>query len=284
MSSHLKNLISYHDAPVSTISYLVHSLLSKKISEDGYKVSISGTGADELLTGYYDHYNLQLYNLKDSIFYQNKLKDWRKYISPIVRNPFLKNPNLYIDNPSSREHIYLDNHIFSKFLNKNFKESFVEHFYSENLLHNRMMNELFHEGSRVVLNQDDLNSMLYSVENRSPYLDRSLAEFSYSIPTHLLIQDGYGKFILRESVKNILNDKVRLDRQKKGFNASINTIFDFKEKKLKEELLEDSDFFQLVNKSEFKILMNKRKLKNSENKLLFSLINVKYFIDGQNEH
>ena len=90
MSSHLKNLISYHDAPVSTISYLVHSLLSKKISEDGYKVSISGTGADELLTGYYDHYNLQLYNLKDSIFYQNKLKDWRKYISPIVRNPFLK--------------------------------------------------------------------------------------------------------------------------------------------------------------------------------------------------
>ena len=146
------------------------------------------------------------------------------------------------------------------------------------------MNELFHEGSRVVLNQDDLNSMLYSVENRSPYLDRSLAEFSYSIPTHLLIQDGYGKFILRESVKNILNDKVRLDRQKKGFNASINTIFDFKEKKLKEELLEDSDFFQLVNKSEFKILMNKRKLKNSENKLLFSLINVKYFIDGQNEH
>ena len=52
----------------------------------------------------------------------------------------------------------------------------------------------------------------------------------------------------------------------------------------KEELLEDSDFFQLVDKSKFKILMNKRKLKNSENKLLFSLINVKYFIDGQNEH
>ena len=77
---------------------------------------------------------------------------------------------------------------------------------------------------------------------------------------------------------------MRLDRQKKGFNASINTIFDFKEKKLKEELLEDSDFFQLVDKSKFKILMNKRKLKNSENKLLFSLINVKYFIDGQNEH
>ena len=51
-------------------------------------------------------------------------------------------------------------------------------------------------------------------------------------------------------------------------------------KKLKEELLEDSDFFQLVNKSEFKILMNKRKLKTVKINL-FSLINVKYFIDGQ---
>ena len=45
----LKKLILYHDAPVSTISYLIHSLLLEKIKANGFKVSISGTSADELL-------------------------------------------------------------------------------------------------------------------------------------------------------------------------------------------------------------------------------------------
>ena len=41
----------YHDGPISTISYFIHSFLSEQISKKGYKVSISGTGADELFTG-----------------------------------------------------------------------------------------------------------------------------------------------------------------------------------------------------------------------------------------
>ena len=64
MISRLKNLIHYHDAPISTISYLIHSMLSEKINENGFKVSISGTSADEIFTGYYDHFNLYFYDTK----------------------------------------------------------------------------------------------------------------------------------------------------------------------------------------------------------------------------
>ena len=79
-------------------------------------------------------------------------------------------------------------------LNANdFNEDFIEEEYAKDLLHNRMINELFHEGTRVILHEDDLNSMMYSIENRSPFLDRKLAEFCYSIPTNLLIDNGYGK-------------------------------------------------------------------------------------------
>ena len=46
--SQLKKLVEYHDAPVATISYLVHSLISQEVSRHGYKISISGTAADEL--------------------------------------------------------------------------------------------------------------------------------------------------------------------------------------------------------------------------------------------
>jgi hypothetical protein len=43
-----------------------------------------------------------------------------------------------------------------------------------------MMNELFHEVIPVILKHDDLNSMYYSIENRSPYLDRDLLEFYFN--------------------------------------------------------------------------------------------------------
>ena len=72
MNMRLKKLISYHDGPVATISYLVHSLLSENISKNGYRISISGTGADELLTGYYDHFNLHLYSVRGTE-YSNKI-------------------------------------------------------------------------------------------------------------------------------------------------------------------------------------------------------------------
>ena len=78
-----------------------------------------------------------------------------------------------------------------------------------------MFNELFYEVVPVILYEDDLNSMMNSIENRSPYLDSQLYEFSLSIPAENLIQNGYNKFILRESMKGILNEKVRTDIQKK---------------------------------------------------------------------
>ena len=48
--------MSYHDAPVFTITYYVQWLLMEQRARAGYKISISGTAADELFSGYYDHY------------------------------------------------------------------------------------------------------------------------------------------------------------------------------------------------------------------------------------
>ena len=75
----------------------------------------------------------------------------------------------------------------------------------------------------------DLNAMKNSIENRSPYLDKDLFNFCFSIPPKLLIQNGYGKFLLREAMQGILNDQIRLDYQKKGFNCSINSLINLSE-------------------------------------------------------
>ena len=77
---HLKKLINYHSSPVSTISYFVHSLISKEASEQGYKVIVSGTGADEIFTGYYDHYLYHLSSLSNKKSYDENLKFWEENI------------------------------------------------------------------------------------------------------------------------------------------------------------------------------------------------------------
>ena len=143
-----------------------------------------------------------------------------------------------------------------------------------------MLNELLHEATPVLLNQDDLNSMMNSIENRSPFLDVNLVEFAYTIPSHHLINGGYSKQILRDSVKNILNDKVRLDRRKKGFNASINSIINLDDKSSYDYFLSDSPIFDIIRKDKIEKLLYEKSHENSYSKFLFNFLNTKIFIEN----
>lgn len=280
MLDRLKKLIEYHDAPVLTMSYLVHSILSEKINQSGIRVACMGTGADELFTGYYDHFNLHLYEMRNHPEFDKYLMDWENNIKGFVRNPFLKNPKMYFDNLHFRDHIYLNNKYFQTFIKSNFKEEFKETVYTkESILRNRMMNEMFNEVTRPILLEDDLNSMNFSIENRSPYLDSQLFNFAYTIPNEYLIQDGYNKNILRESMKGILNDNVRLDRRKKGFNAEINSIIDLKNPNDIEFMLSDSLIFNYIDREKMEKLLKRDELPNSFGKFIFNFINAKLFLE-----
>jgi len=277
--SRLEKLIRYHDAPVYTISYYIHSFLSQAITEQGYRVACSGTAADELVTGYYDHFNLYLYEMRESPKYSQYLDEWKRNTGRFVRNPYLKDPELYFKDNSVRDHVYLNNDVFADYLKTGFSEQFKETAFCGSLLRNRMMNEMFHESTPVILHEDDLNSMFYSIENRSPYLDSRLFNFCYSIPSEYLIRDGYGKYILREAVKGILNERVRTDRQKKGFNASINSIVDLSRKENRDYFLEDSEIFELVDRDKIgQLLSQEGPLPNSYSKFLFNVLNAKIFL------
>jgi len=156
-----------------------------------------------------------------------------------------------------------------------------EFFFSgTDILRNKMLNELFYEVIPVILHHDDLNSMYYSIENRNPFLDKDLFEFANSIPSLFLINNGYQKSVLRDSFKNVLNDKVRLDRQKKGFNASINTVINFKDPKIKSFLFDkNSEINDFVNMKKIKKEINNNNT-NQFSKFLFSVLNTKIFLDG----
>ena len=276
----LKTLVNSHNCPVYTISYFLHWKLMEAISKAGFKVSISGTGADELFTGYYDHGNLFLKSMYDSPKTFNKaLEGWKKNHLPYVRNQNLQDPYLYINNSNFRDHIFDDSKIFSSFLNQEWHENYTEKNYGLSLLRNRMLNELFHEIVPVILHEDDLNSMYYSVENRSPFLDRYLFETAFSIPEQHLIKDGIKKSVLRDAVRSIVPEPVLNNPKKVGFNAPIEDLIDMGDPELREFILDDGQVFELINKKKIEELLKKGELSNSESKFIFNFLNTKFFFE-----
>lgn len=277
----LRELVKYHDCPVYTISYYAHWLLMRAVSEGGYKVSISGTGADELFTGYYDHHNMYLAMVaNDDNLYKSSLDNWKQHIQPIVRNPYLQDPKAFMKNPQLRDHIYLDADLYASWMHTEFDESFTEERYVDDLLRNRMLNELFHESIPVILHEDDLNAMYYSIENRSPFLDRKLFETCMTIPTNLLIRDGRNKAILRDAMNGIVPQIILDNRHKIGFNASLLEFLDPTSKQTREAVLDESPIFDIVNRQPIEKLLSKKRLSNSESKFLFSVLTTKMFLES----
>jgi len=277
----LKLLTNYHDGPIATLSYYIHSFLSENISKKNYKVAISGTGADELFTGYYDHFLLHFQSINGTEYLNPSVESWKKFILPKIRNPYLQNSKLYIDEPKNRDLIYEKNLGVSQYSISNFEEEFEEKDYCDELLRKRMMNELFNEVVPVILKHDDLNSMYHSIENRSPYLDRDLLNFSLTIPPHLLISDGFQKKILRDSGEGILCDKVRLSKEKKGFNASINSIVNLNNPEVLKFIFDkNSPIAEYVDVKKIKNDLKIEMIPNHISKLIFSIISTKFFLES----
>ena len=277
----LRRLVAHHDAPVYTISYYVHWLLMGEVAAAGYKICVSGTAADELFTGYFDHHNAYLAELAhDPEAHCEALSHWQAHIRPVVRNPYLRDPDLFVRDPAFRDHIYLGAEGFAGALRQPWHEAFSERTYRSGLLRNRMLNEMFHESVPVILHEDDLNAMFHSIENRSPFLDRRLFDFASSIPTRHLVRDGYGKAVLRAAMRGIVPDVVLDSHRKVGFNAPLQDLIDIRAPDVVEALMADSPLFDLVRRDAVEALLRKEGLANSESKFLFNVLCAKAFLEA----
>jgi asparagine synthase (glutamine-hydrolysing) len=142
-----------------------------------------------------------------------------------------------------------------------------------------MANELYSEVVPVILHGDDLNAMYFSVENRSPFLDRRLVEFCARIPTEQLFRDGHGKSVLREALAGTVSDRVLHARRKVGFNANLLSLVDLAEPDVREWLLDDSPIYEHVRRDRIEELASAGFLPNSRSKFLFYFLSAKTFLE-----
>ena len=103
----LRALVREHDAPVATISYFVQWLLMEAVHAGGYRVSVSGTAADELFSGYYDHHLAYLREVRtDPALHASARAAWEEHVRPLVRNPHLRDlATCSSADPAFRDHV-----------------------------------------------------------------------------------------------------------------------------------------------------------------------------------
>ncbi len=80
-------------------------------------------------------------------------------------------------------------------------------------------------GLQALLRHADRNSMHFSVENRVPFLDKALVDYTLSLPENWLVgDDGSTKAILRDAVRTLVPDSIIRRRDKVGFEGDEHWI------------------------------------------------------------
>jgi len=121
--------------------------------------------------------------------------------------------------------------------------------------------------------------MYFSIENRSPFLDRHLFEFCFTIPSRHLIRDGFNKAILRDSMRGLVPAPVLDSRRKVGFNAPITAFLDTRDPEVRDALLDRSPIFDHIRRDRIEVLLDKEFLPNSQSKFLFYFLSSKLFLE-----
>lgn len=241
----LNNYIEALSEPVPGTSEFAEFKVMQ-LAKEHSTVILNGQGADEVLGGYDYFYAAYLKELISKLkfysffvhcyflFKHKKLNNSLRYllffqVPASIQCFIFKKKSGIIRNEFYTKFKKDSKILLNKFYNfKNLKEFFVNHFkykFEHHLL------------------WADKSGMYYSLETRFPFIDHNLIEKTLSTRNSHILNKGWTKMILRESLKNILDDKIRLRKDKIGFETP--------EKKWLKEPKFQEFIFEIINSESF---------------------------------
>jgi len=231
----IEDLIWYQEEPFSNTSVYAQWCVFKIAKENGVSVVLDGQGSDELLAGYTGY----KYPFLAELLRQFKIITYFKEIYCLkqrgdsVERCIRKSIRDFI--PEEFLHIWLKiikpGKIFQP-IDKNIQDKLLKYLYRD-----------FTNNLLVFLKYEDRNSMAHSVESRLPFMDYRIVNFLFSLPSTFKFKNGYSKWILRESVKGLIPEEVRLRRDKIGFLTPENTWFKIGMKNFIDKIFTSESFF-----------------------------------------
>lgn len=275
----LARMSRWYGGPVPSLGMYLDGFLSEAVAAAGYKVLICGNGADELFAGYYDHYLFWLADRADEEpnALARHIEDWRCSHGRFIRNPMLQDPRRFLDTPEFRDHLHLNAPNVQDLLFAPVDPAFPERPYAGELLRMRMLNELLSESVPVLTWAHDSHYMAHGIESRAAYLDRDLTDFLLTVPSRHLIDGGLTKALLRRAGRGVVPEAILNAGRKLGFNAPITSLLDREDPAVRDRLLADSAFFDIVRRDRFAALLDPAAESRGSDNLLFCLVSARLF-------
>lgn len=202
------------------------------------KVIFTGSGGDELFGNY------GKWKLAEDIF-NTPYENINRFFTSRIKNMMSTLPTRFIgldrkkrwamNFSNSQDGILYPYYFFNRdienlFVNSNNNNQYAEHYIRAlaNNYRNKddIRNAFFYVDMNMQLPDEfmmmtDRFSMINSIEARTPLLDKSLVEFSASIPQNFRSHRNNLKYLLKDSSADLLTKQV-LDGKKRGFEVPIN--------------------------------------------------------------
>jgi len=254
----LKKCIYHLESGHSSTALVSALKIYEGAKERNIKVILEGQGADELFGGYIDETYLMtlskylvnfrficFFKLIISLFRSKPLKELLKIeINKLSRYNFFNSlKNLILrNNITTKKYALIDDKLTSNYFVNKHKKGLVN-----------------------LLSYADALSMSCGIESRLPFMDYKLVEYASGLKYEYKINQTTGKYILRESLKQIIPKKVYESKVKLGFTTPIDKFLK-SENQFKKILYKDSNL-SLIDNTKKNILLNRYfsgNFKNSE--------------------
>lgn len=202
----------HQDEPFGSMSIMSQWEVMKLSKKNEVKVLLDGQGGDEILGGYRKYY---AFHLKEQLLKGNY---WRFTKDSLL---LLLNPEFNFFNSEGIRR-YLIKKSFSNLFSEKTKSLELTsdiHLSASSTVRDRSLLDIQKYSYPPLLRYEDRNSMAWSLETRVPFMDYRIVEFLIGMPSNYLIRDGFTKALMRDGLKGILPEGIRLRKSKLGFAA-----------------------------------------------------------------
>lgn len=221
--------ITWHqDEPFGSTSIFSQWNVFKSAHENNITVMLDGQGADEQLAGYDGFFTANFNGLLRRGKVITLLKEMRAFKTIFGKrkfNPFVGLCYGFISSyfhsiasPIARKLVNGNDLSWIK-LNKSTDKQSADRILlgNQKSILKHSLAQIIHTSLPALLHYEDRDSMAHSIESRVPFVDYRIVEFTLGLKDQHKIKDAKTKYILRESMKDVLPERIYNRHDKMGF-------------------------------------------------------------------